>query len=213
MLTIWGRRDSSNVQAVMWCVGELGLPFERHDIGHRFGGNRTPEFLAMNPNGLVPVLADGDGEPIWEAGAILRYLAGRYGEDAFWPGEAARRAQVDKWAEWAKVTAAAAFTAPIFWRVVRTTPRDRDWSAIGDAVAAYARVLDLAEARLQSHDFLAGRTFTLADVQFGHVLYRYHEIEIERPDHPAVRRYYDRLTGRPAFRRHVMISYEALRAV
>ncbi len=213
MLTIWGRRDSSNVQAVMWCVGELGLPAERHDIGHRFGGNRTPEFLAMNPNGLVPVLADGDGEPIWEAGAILRYLADRYGDDAFWPKDPARRAQVDKWAEWAKVTAAASFTVPIFWRVVRTTPRDRDWSAIRDAVAAHARVLDIAEARLQGRAFLAGDTFTLADIQFGHVLYRYHEMEIDRPSHPAVRRYYDRLAERPAFREHVMVSYEALRAV
>src|SRR3954452_3535297 len=51
MLTIWGRKTSSNVQALMWCVGELELPFQRHDVGHRYGGNGTPEFLAMNPNG------------------------------------------------------------------------------------------------------------------------------------------------------------------
>ena len=73
MLTIWGRRDSSNVQALMWCVGELGLPHRRHDAGHRFGGTDTPAFRAMNPNGLVPVLVDGDGEPLWETGAILLY--------------------------------------------------------------------------------------------------------------------------------------------
>ncbi len=75
MLTIWGRRTSSNVQALMWCVVELGIPHVRHDAGHRFGGTDTAEFLAMNPNGTVPVLRDGDAEPVWETGAILRYLA------------------------------------------------------------------------------------------------------------------------------------------
>lgn len=213
MLTIWGRADSSNVQAVMWCVGELGLPFRRHDAGHRFGGLDTPEFLAMNPNGRVPVLVDGDGEPLWEAGAILRYLAGRYGDDGFWPREPGRRAQVDKWAEWAKVEVAAGFTVPVFWRVVRTAPRERDPAAIRLAVAALSRVLDVAEARLSRFTCLAGDRFTLADVQFGHVLHRYFAIEIERPFHPAVRRYYERLAERPAFREHVMVSYEALRTV
>ena len=97
MLTVWGRKTSSNVQALMWCIGELGLPFRRFDIGHKYGGNDTAEFLAMNPNGTVPVLKDEDGEPLWESGAILRYLAARYGDDAFWPRDIIRRAQVDKW--------------------------------------------------------------------------------------------------------------------
>jgi glutathione S-transferase len=64
MLTVWGRTTSSNVQALMWCIGELGLPFSRRDIGHKYGGQDTPEFLAINPNGTVPVLKDGDGEPL-----------------------------------------------------------------------------------------------------------------------------------------------------
>jgi glutathione S-transferase len=80
MLTVWGRRSSSNVQALMWCIGELGLSYRRHDdAGHIYGVTDTPAFLAMNPNGTVPVLRDGDGQPLWETGAILRYLAGRYG--------------------------------------------------------------------------------------------------------------------------------------
>ncbi len=79
MLTIWGRKTSSNVQALMWGIGELALPYERHDVGHRHGGTDTPSFLAMNPNGTVPVLRDGEGEPLWETGAVLRYLAARYG--------------------------------------------------------------------------------------------------------------------------------------
>ena len=119
MLEIWGRKNSSNVQALMWCVAELGLPHKRHDVGHKFGGNDTPEFLAMNPNGTVPVLREDDGAPLFETGAILRYLANRHGAAPFWPPEPSARAQIDMWAEWAKINIAALFTAPVFWRVVR----------------------------------------------------------------------------------------------
>lgn len=211
MLTVWGRKTSSNVRALMWCIGELGLPYERHDVGHRHGGNDTPEFLAMNPNGTVPVLRDGDGPPLWETGAILRYLAGRYGAAPFWPGEGTARAHVDRWAEWAKINVTLGFTAPIFWRVVRTAPSKRDPAAIGAAAAKLGGLLDIAEAQLSRGAFLAGDDLTLADVQFGHVLYRYFDIPITRRDRSALRRYYDALTERPAFREHVMVPYEELR--
>jgi glutathione S-transferase len=213
MLTVWGRKTSSNVQALMWCIGELGLPYERHDVGHRYGGTDTPPFLAMNPNGTVPVLRDGDGEPLWETGAILRYLAARYGSAPFWPADGAARAGVDKWAEWSKINVTLSFTAPIFWRVVRTAPADHDPAAVSRAVGKLDAVLDIAEAQLSRGGFLAGDDFTLADVQFGHVLYRYFDIPIDRRSRPALERYYDRLTVRPAFREHVMVSYEELRVV
>ena len=211
MLTVWGRKTSSNVQALMWCIGELGLPHERHDVGHRYGGTDTPEFLAMNPNGTVPVLRDGDGEPLWETGAILRYLSARYAAAPFWPPDGTARARVDKWAEWAKINVTLGFTAPISWKVVRTAPAARDAAAIGQAVAKLGKVLDIAEARLARRAFLAGDDFTLADIQFGHVLFRYFDIPIERQERPALRRYYGALTARPAFREHVMVSYAELR--
>ena len=212
MLTVWGRADSSNVQAVMWGIGELGLPFTRLDVGHRFGGNDTAEFLAMNPNGTVPVLSDDGGPPIWESAAILRYLAGRYGADPFWPEDLTARTQVDQWAEWSKINVALAFTGPVFWRVVRTAPAKRDPAAIRAGVAALEAKLALAEPRLARHAYLVGGDLTLADILFGHVLYRYYDIEIERGDLPALAAYYARLTERPAFRDHVMLPYEALRA-
>ena len=213
MLTVWGRKSSSNVQALMWCIGELGLAYERLDVGHKYGGNDTPEFLAMNPNGTVPVLRDGEGEPIFETGAILRYLADRYAGPPFWPEALAARTQVDMWTEWSKINIALNFTAPIFWRVVRTAPRDCDEAAIRQAVAVLAKKLDIAEDRLERQAFLAGNDLTLADIQFGHVLYRYFDIDFERPEHPALWRYYERLSERPAFREHVMVSYEELRVI
>ncbi|MEW6644216.1 MAG: glutathione S-transferase family protein [Pseudomonadota bacterium] len=211
MLTIWGRKTSSNVQALMWCVGELALSYQRHDVGHRYGGNDTAEFLAMNPNGTVPVLRDGDSEPLWETGAILRYLATRYGTSTFWPTDPSARASVDKWAEWSKINVAMAFTGPVFGRLVRTAPSRQDRAALLQAVADLDRALDIAAARLASRPFLAGEGFTLADIQFGHVLYRYFDIPIPHPPRPALSRYYEILTDRPAFREHVMVSYDELR--
>ncbi len=212
MLQVWGRRTSSNVQSVMWCIGELGLDYKRYDVGQRFGGTDTPEFAAMNPNRLVPVLQDGDNKPLWESGAILRYLANRYASGPFWPEELVARTEVDRWAEWSKITVASAFTGPIFWRVVRTPKAKQDPAAIRQAVKAFERVLMIAGKQLREHRYLAGPDFTLADIQFGHVLYRYFEIEIERANLPAIRRYYDALTERPAYQEHVMVSYEDLRA-
>lgn len=210
-LTVWGRKTSSNVQALMWCIGELGLDHVRHDIGHIHGGNDTPEFLAMNPNGTVPVLRDGDGPALWETGAILRYLAGRYGPDSFWPADPLRRAEIDKWAEWAKINITLNFTGPVFWRVARTAPAMQDPVAISAALEALIRFLRIANARLERQAFLCGEDFTLADIQFGHVLYRYFDIDIARPDLPHIDRYYAALSERPAFSDHVMVSYDALR--
>ena len=211
MIRVWGRASSSNVQALMWCIGEFALDFERIDAGYIYGGTDSPEFLAMNPNGTVPVLCDGDGPAIWETGAILRYLASQYARPGFWPAEPAARAQVDKWAEWAKINVAQGFTVPVFWRVVRTPPAQRDAAAIDAAITSLNRFLAIAEWQLTENGWLAGPEFTLADIQFGHVLYRYFEIEIARSDFPGIRAYYDRLTRRAAFARHVMVSYEELR--
>lgn len=211
MLRVWGRRSSSNVQILMWCIGELGLPYERYDAGQRYGVNNTPAFLAMNPNGTIPVLIDGDSEPLWESAAILRYLAGRYGHAPLWPEEGMARAHVDKWAEWAKINVNVNFTRPIFWQVVRTPPAARNLEAISQAVATLDKSLDIAEKRLTDSAFLAGDEFTLADIHLGHMLFRYFDIPIPRPARPALDRYYAVLKQRPAFQEHVMVSYDELK--
>lgn len=90
----------------MWCIGELGLPYQRHDVGHRFGGTDNDEFYALNPNRTIPVLRDGGLPPLWETGAILRYLAHRYAPDEFWPADLIARTHVDRWMEWSTLNVA-----------------------------------------------------------------------------------------------------------
>lgn len=211
MITVWGRKTSSNVQAVMWCIAELGLAHKRLDIGHRFGGTDTDAFGALNPNRTVPVLQDGTNPPLWETGCILRYLATRYAEGDFWPEDLLARTEVDRWAEWSKINIALGFTGPIFWRVVRTPKQDRDPHSIRQAVRALEQKLAIAEIQLASSRYLAANTFSLADIQFGHLLYRYYDIDIARAELPNIAAYYTRLKERPAYRDHVMVSYEALK--
>ena len=96
MVRVLGRANSVNVQKVMWCAAELGLDVDRVDIGRQFGGNDTTEYLAKNPNGLIPTLEDGE-LTVWESNTIVRYLAEQYGDDNWSLGTPAARAPANGW--------------------------------------------------------------------------------------------------------------------
>lgn len=210
MLTIWGRTTSINVQTVMWAVGELGLEHERIDAGGIYGVVDTPEYRRMNPNGLVPVLQDGE-LTMFESAAIVRYLGGQYGNEAFWPREARRRAALDVWAEWAKATFYPVITYDLFLPLVRQRPQERNKAALEAATVRMEKLARIADERLADGDWLGGEALTFADIMLGALLYRYFTLEFERADTPHLEAYYRRLTGRPAYAQHVMVSYESLR--
>jgi glutathione S-transferase len=196
----------------MWCIGEVDQAYQREDAELRFGSTDSPDFRAYSPCGTIPVVFDGGSDPLWEPSAIMRYLAGRYGRPPFWPEEGLKRAAVDKWAEWGRGQVAQMFTGPIFGHLIRTPPSQHRPVALARAMTAFNRLLDIADLQFAKNTYLTGNDFTLADIQFGHILYRYFELPIERLNRPGLKRYYDLLTERPAFREHVMVSYEELRA-
>ncbi len=208
-LTVYGRASSSNVQPVMWCLGELGLAHERVDAGSTFGIIDSPEFKRINPNGLIPALVDGDLTE-WESRAILRYLAAEYGDDALWPSTPRERAIVDQWMEWAKTTVDHPFITGVFWGFWRTPVEHHDDAGIKRDWAEVNAAMEMADAQLSSSTFLARDTFTLADISFGTFLFRYMTLPLERPDLPNLARYYDELTSRPAYQQHVMLDYAPL---
>ena len=230
MIQVWGRRSSSNVQALMWGIAELacadagakaadcvstnlrlqGHAVERIDAGFTYGVNDTDAYLALNPNGTVPTLQIDDEPPLWETAAILRHLANRFGQAPIWPADELSRAHIDRWAEWAKINIALGFTSPVFWPLVRMPAARRDAAAIQEAVDQLHRKLAIAEVQLSQYRYLAGDDFSLADIQFGHCLYRYFDVDIERADLPNLYQYYQRLVARMPFAEHVMVSYEEL---
>ena len=211
MITVWGRKSSSNVQAVLWCLQELGLEYKRIDAGFTYGVTDTAEYLSMNPNGYVPTLQDGSNQPLFESCAICRYLASRYAAENFWPKDLASRATVDMWAEWAKLNVAQNFSLPLFWPKVRLAPEKSNPESISAALDKLNQYLTIADARLRNSKYLVSDDLTVADIIFGHSLYRYYDIDLPRAEFTNIERYYRDLSARSAYQNTVMASYDELR--
>lgn len=204
MLVVWGRKNSINVQKVMWTAGELGLAHERKDLGGPFGGLDTDDYGALNPNRRVPTIVDSDGTTIWESNSIVRYLAARYGAGTLWPEDPAARALADRWLDWMQ-TALSVNLTPVFFGLIRTAPEKRDMDAIARAARAMGETWRILEAHMEGRRFVAADALTIGDIAVGAACYRYHALEIERPALPNIAAWYARLQEREPFRTHVMI--------
>jgi glutathione S-transferase len=197
-LKIWGRISSVNVQKVVWCADELGLDYERVDVGGKFGGNDTPEYLAMNPNGLVPVIED-DGFVLYESNAIVRYLAARHAAERLWPADLRRRADVDRWMEWQATSYTPAMWAA-FWQLIRTPAEKRDASAVEASRAKSERLSGILDAQLASKRFVTGEDFSIADIVLGCAAHRWLNLPLSRQSRPNLERWYSELSSRPGSR-------------
>ena len=209
MLTVYGRRNSSSVQLVMWTIHELGLNHQRLDYGHGYAPAHTEEFRAKNPMGRVPVIEDGSF-CMFESAAILRYLSAEHGDDRFWPRDLRRRGTLDTWAEWGKNTFSEV-VLDIFAYDVRLSPDHRDPAILANAVNTLRRLAAMLDARVAGGPWIGAEDFTFADIACGHILYRYFTLDWDRPNLMALAAYYKRLQERAAYRDHVMVSYESLR--
>src|ERR1700694_1956980 len=210
MLTVWGRRSSFNVQKVMWLLGELGLEHRHIQAGGEFGGLDAPEFRAMNPIGRVPVI-DDTGTTVWESHAILRYLAARYGGERFWFEDPGERSQADRWMDWSQTALQPDFLVGVFWGFYRTPEPQRDWPAIQYRIERCAQHFQLLDRWLADRAFMLGDRLTLADIPIGTNLYRYFNLDIERPAISNAEAWYRRLQDRTAYRAHVMVPFDELR--
>jgi glutathione S-transferase len=203
MLKIWGRATSSNVQKVLWCCGELGIPFERVDIGGPFGGNQDAEYLALNPNGLVPTVRDGD-LVLWESNTICRYLAATHRGERLYPAPPAARALVERWMDWQLSTLGPPMGV-LLYGLIRTKPEARDHAAIEAARRKALVAWTILEDALEGRSFLAGAELSLAEIVMGTFVYRWHAFSIERPPLKNLKSWYDRMRERPAFKTHIEI--------
>ena len=201
MLKIWGRATSSNVQKVLWCCAELDLEFERVDVGGPFGGNRDPEYLAMNPNGLVPTVKDGD-LVMWESNTICRYLAATRNGEHLYPRDPSARTQVERWMDW-QLAVIAPPMGQLLFGLVRSTPETRDPAAIEAARRRAAAAWTIVDDELKDRPYLAGNHLSLAEIVLGTLIYRWFAFPIERPELPNLKAWYDRMHQRPGFKKHI----------
>lgn len=205
MLKVWGRKNSSNVRKVLWCIEELALEYERAEAGGEFGVVDSPEYRALNPNGRVPMLED-DGFVLWESNVIVRYLSAEYGSDTSWYQDDNRvRAQADKWMDWTTSSFAGAFR-DMFWGILRTPAEQQDWVKINASIKTCAELLVIPDKALAEKPYLSGDEIGMGDIPLGSFIYAWFEMPIERPSMPHLEAWYERLKLRPAYRNAVMTA-------
>ncbi|MDR6235984.1 glutathione S-transferase family protein [Pseudomonas oryzihabitans] len=198
MLKILGRISSINVRKVLWCCDELGLAYEREDWGAGFRSAQSAEYLQWNPNGQIPVLLDGDFV-LWESNSILRYLANAHGGEALYPQEAQIRARVDQWLDWQASELNPAWSYA-YLALVKQQPPEPDPQRLAEGVTAWNGRVAVLEAHLTQHGpYVAGATFSLADIVLGLSLHRWRSTPMERIAAPAIEAYLDRLATHPAW--------------
>jgi len=202
-LTIWGRANSVNVQKVLWCLRELDLAYQRIDAGMAFGRNRERDYLAMNPNGRVPTLVDGDFV-LWESNSIMRYLVLAYApQSPLYPQAPRLRASVDRWLDWTLSTLQP-IERPVFWALIRTPVEARDMGAIqrdADAAAVEWRIVD---AELATRSFMVADHLTLADIALGAYARRWLGVEgVSKPKLAHLDRWFAQFATRPGFQKFI----------
>ena len=195
-LRIWGRMSSINVKKVVWTAQELGLEFQRNEAGGLFGLVRTPEYLRLNPNALVPVMEDGDFV-LWESNVIVRYLCAKHSPGQLYPNDLRERFEAERWMDWQQTTFSPA-SRPGFWQLIRTAPEQRNAQAISDSNAAVEALLATLDAQLGRHAFVAGDHFTMADMALGCEAHRWFGLPQPRESWPNVERWYQGLRARQA---------------
>ena len=205
MITLWGRNNSTNVKKVRWVLAELELPYQQIPAGLEFGLNHDPEFLAMNPNGLVPLLKDdANGLVLWESNAIIRYLAAEYGQQRLWSASPLQRTRSDKWMDWANGSLSPAHR-PVLMGLVRTPEEKRDPAAIAAAIVACEALFAILDDELATSTWLSGEQFGLGDIAVAPFIYNLLSVVDSWQPRPHLQRWYQQLHQRQSWRDVVMI--------
>lgn len=207
-ITLWGRKNSANVQKVIWVLEELAIPYRRIDAGGKFGQLDSVEFAAKNPNRLVPVIEDKN-LVLWESHAIVRYICANYGLGTLWPEAPRQRAIADQWTDWTATVFQPAWIG-LFWAFVRTPAARRNLKRVQKYLSATIAAFDILNQRLADAPFLAGDHLTYADIVAGVALYRWTKMGLEQPLHPNVAAWHKRLLQRPAFMNAVCVPFDDL---
>ena len=198
MIRLWGRLSSINVRKVVLTLQLLGITFERVEAGGPFGVVRTPEYLARNPNALVPLL-DDNGFELWESNVIVRYLAARYGDDSLYPRDLRVRFDAERWMDWQQTTLNPA-GRDAFVQLIRVAPAERNRALVDASVAATEPLWDLLESQLSRRAFMAGDALTVADIPIACEMHRWRGLPLAWRARPRLEAWYGRMLALPAAR-------------
>ena len=152
----------------------------------------------MNPNALVPTI-DDDGFVLWESNVIVRYLATKYGMGTLCPADLRQRFTAECWMDWQQTSLNPPISA-VFVNLIRLPPEQRDQSAVAKNRELAERSLGILDERLAAGAYVAGDSFSMADIPAGASASRWYKLPIERRHHAHVERWLALLAKRPGFR-------------
>jgi glutathione S-transferase len=198
MLKIWGRISSINVRKVVLAAQWLGIPFERIDAGNEFGIVKTPEYLSMNPNALVPTIEDGSVR-LWESNVVVRYLCAKHSMGGLYPATLEQRFDAERWMDWQQTTLNPA-GRNAFVQLLRTPPERRKQQLIDESIAATEPLLRMLDAHLARTPFMTGDSFTMADIPIACEIHRWRGTPVPQIELPNVDRWYAGIRSRDAAR-------------
>lgn len=192
MITLYRHPLSGHAHRVELMLSLLKLDYNLVDVDLMKGAHKTPEFIAKNPFGQVPVLEDGD-VTLWDSNAILIYLARTYGNDSWLPVDPVAEARVTPWLA---IAAGKIAFGPAAARLVNVFGAGLDHE---NAIAIAIALFDVMEQELAKHDFLAGTTPTIADVAAYSYIAHAPEGDVSLDDYPAMRAWLARIEALDGF--------------
>lgn len=195
MLRIWGRITSINVRKAVWTAQELGLEFERLDAGGAFGITKTPEYIAMNPNSVVPTLVDGDFT-LWESNVIVRYLCAKHSMGNLYPTDLKERFNAERWMDWQQTTFSPS-GRDAFWQLIRVPEPERDMIKVEASISGTEILLDRFEAHMSTTEYVGGDKLTMADIPMACEIHRWFGLNLPSKPRPHVEAWYAKMLARP----------------
>ncbi len=199
-ITFYGSPRSSATR-ILWALEELGIPFEKVRVDIQAGDQKKPEYLALNPNGKVPLVVD-DGAPVFESAAILIHLGQHYGQDkGLWPSIGSKaHGQALAWVVWSAAT-----LTPIMFRYLMNTQdrfpvEARNAKQAESAKTEVEKLLGIVESQLIKTPYFLGDSFSYVDLAVGSALGFWKMSGHDFSAHPHVAKWIDACQSRPAFK-------------
>lgn len=199
-----------NGHKVAIALEEMAIPYNVEIVDILAGGQNQPEFLAINPNGRIPALIDGEVR-IFESAAILQYLGRKSGR--FYPADEAARTQIDSWLFW-QMSALGPMSGQVNWFARAATKPGRDAMETSLALHRFrqetARLFGVLEGVLENGDYLCG-DYSIADMCVWPWIEKYPENGGGLARFPRLSAWHARIAGRPAVRRALAVGLDVLR--
>jgi len=202
LLRLYSIPSSPNGIKVRAALYYLNLEAEEVALNPLKGENKTPDFLALNPNGRLPVLLHGDFA-LWESNAILQYLGSLLPETGFWPQDARAQADVSRWMCWQLAHWGPAISPILYENLARRSlgRGEPDAQALARAEEDFHRCARVLQGHLRGDGFLCSRHLTAADLALAPFLLYADLARVPWRDYPAIVAWYERIADLPAWRK------------